>query len=85
MTKFRKKPDTKIYAPEQFHADRPDKVKGVCGCMAAAKWHVHTIHGNQVCELEDKDWIVPEPDNIHFYPIKPDIFASTYEQINESE
>jgi hypothetical protein len=77
--KFRKKPDNKIYLPEQFDAANPEAAKGVCGCMAAAKWHVHTIHNNQVCELVDKDWVMPEPDGKHFYPIKPDIFEETYE------
>lgn len=26
------------------------------------------------------DWIISEPDGIHFYPLKPDIFANTYER-----
>ncbi len=41
--------------------------------------HVHTIHQNQVVNLEKGDWILPEPDGEHFYPVKPDIFDKTYE------
>jgi len=37
--------------------------------------HVHTAHNNQAVELEDGDWIAPEPDGVHYYPIKPDILA----------
>lgn len=40
---------------------------------------VHTIHNGQTVVIEDGDWIIPEPDGVHFYPCKPDIFAATYE------
>ena len=45
--------------------------------------HVHTIHGNQVVLLEEGDWILPEPDGEHFYPVKPDIFEATYERVSD--
>ena len=40
--------------------------------------HVHTIHDGQIVNLEVGDWILPEPDGIHFYPVKDDIFKDTY-------
>lgn len=44
--------------------------------------YVVTIHG-QRCYIEPGDWIIPEPDGVHYYPCKPDIFAATYEPIDE--
>lgn len=43
--------------------------------------HVHTIHNNQIVNLEVGDWIIPEPDGVHYYPCKPDIFALTYDKV----
>lgn len=40
--------------------------------------YVVTIHG-QRAYLSPGDWIVTEPDGGHHYPVKPDIFAVTYE------
>jgi hypothetical protein len=31
--------------------------------------------------LDVGDWIIPEPDGEHFYPVKPDIFEKTYEAV----
>ena len=42
--------------------------------------YVVTIHG-QRCYIQAGDWIVPEPDGVHFYPVKPDIFTATYEPV----
>lgn len=39
---------------------------------------VITIHG-QRAHVMLGDWIIPEPDGVHFYPVKPDIFEATYE------
>lgn len=39
-----------------------------------------TVH-DQRCYLSPGDWVVPEPDGVHFYPIKPDIFAKKYEAV----
>lgn len=41
---------------------------------------VVTIHGYKT-PVAVGDWIVQEPDGIHFYPIKPDVFAAFYEAI----
>jgi len=53
-------------------------------CSATGIPHVHTIHDGQFCLVEDGDWIVPEPDGVHFYPIKPEIMTKNY-QVIESD
>jgi len=65
-------------------------VKGMCNSISCHtsgnnEPHVHTIHKNQIVNLEIDDWIIPEPDGEHFYPIKDDIFKSTYDPIEEGE
>ena len=40
--------------------------------------YVVTIH-NQKVFIEPGDWILPEPDGLHYYPVKPEIFVNTYE------
>jgi len=54
-----------------------------CSCFALGNTepHVHTIYDNQLVLLEVGDYIIPEPDVIHFYPCKPDIFEATYELV----
>jgi len=64
-------------------------VKGMCNsrtCFSNGnnKPHVHTIHNDQIVNLEIGDYIIPEPNGINYYPVKPDIFAETYD-INEAE
>lgn len=59
-------------------------VKGMCNsqsCYVSGnnEPHVHTIHEGQLVNLEVGDWIIPEPDGVHYYPCKPDIFEKTYE------
>ena len=41
---------------------------------------VTTIHGQRT-RVTIGDWIITEPDGIHHYPCKPDIFDLTYELI----
>ena len=47
-------------------------------CLA----YVITAHGQRVY-LVYGDWIVTEPDGRGHYPVKPDIFAATYEPVEE--
>jgi len=59
-------------------------VEGMCNsaiCFAKGngKPHVHTIHDNQIVNLEVGDYVMPEPNGVNYYPIKPDIFAATYD------
>jgi len=42
-------------------------------------WFVETIHG-KMAWLHPGDWVITEPDKIHHYPCKPDVFAATYEE-----
>lgn len=91
MPKFRKKP-VEIEA-EQFHgvghyeAKGAPYPRGVCFCSAgfvdaeSPHAHLHTIHAGQTVNLAVGDWIVPEADGEHFYPIKPDVFARTYDPV----
>lgn len=82
--RFRRKPT--VIEAEQYREGKPFP-KGVCNeaCLDG-DWrapHVHTAHQNQSVILQDGDWIIPEPDGVHFYPCKPDIFSATYEQEQE--
>lgn len=84
MPKFRTKP--KEITAEQFNNGAPELAKGVCFCVAGDKVyyiaaHVHTMHNNQTVILESGDWVVPEPDGVHYYPIKPEVFADKYEPV----
>lgn len=92
MTKFRKKPV--VIEAEQYHESRMGQStsdwvkgfpKGVCfkGCQGSKYPHLHTIHQGQVVDLVDGDWVIPETDGKHFYPCKPDIFATTYESVED--
>jgi len=90
MAKFRKKPV--IVEAEQFNGEQ---VKGMCidpkcwiheqNVDATFSKHVHTIHQNQPVSVVKGDWILPEPDGIHFYPCKSDIFEATYEPVEETQ
>jgi hypothetical protein len=79
--KFRKRP---IVIDAEQYAAYGKLVKGMCNSVSCytegnSKPHVHTIHDNQIVILEVGDYIIPEPDGIHYYPCKPDIFVKTYE------
>jgi len=41
---------------------------------------VITIH-NQETKVIEGDWIITEPDGVHHYPCKPDIFINSYDAI----
>ncbi len=81
MARYRKKP---IVIEAVQYTKYGVLVDGMCNsrsCYTSGnnKPHVHTIHDNQVVLLEVGDWIIPEPDGVHYYPCKPDIFEATYE------
>lgn len=44
--------------------------------------HVTTIHGNLV-HIQPGDYIVAEPDGVHYYPCKPDIWERGHERLEE--
>ena len=61
-------------------------VDGMCNsrsCFSAGNKtpHVHTIHNDQIVNLEVGDYIVQEPDGEHYYPVRPDIFENTYRKL----
>lgn len=74
--KFRKKPV--VVEAVQFDGAPRNDPPGVFRREEDDTPYVVTTHG-QRCYIEPGDWIIPEPDGVHFYPCKPDIFAATYE------
>jgi hypothetical protein len=85
MAKFRKKPV--VIEAAQFLEGQP-LPKGVClglycGDFNAHSPHLHTIHADQRVDIQFGDWVLPEPDGVHFYPCKLDIFDATYEPVSE--
>lgn len=79
MAKFIRKV-TEVDA-EQY--DGSELVTGICKepeCpMHHLKAHVHTMHDNQAVKVEPGDFILPEPDGVHYYPVKPEVFYNTYD------
>ena len=83
MPIFKKKPVT-IEAHQ--YKKYGELVKGMCNsktCFSNVNKapHVHPIHDNQMVNVEVGDWIIPEPDGQHFYPVKHRIFADTYDWV----
>jgi hypothetical protein len=84
--KFRKKPV--VVDAEQWLPENKD-VRGICRCISENKEtgvrddtpHVHTIHAGQRVDIAPGDWIIAEPDTVHFYPCRADIFEATYEKL----
>ena len=84
MAQYRKKPV--VIDAEQFFYDGP-RVRGVFypdlsedGRTWIGDAFVITIHDQRVY-LQSGDWIVAEPDGEHYYPVKQDIFAASYEAV----
>ena len=83
--KYRKKPAV-IEAVQYIEYGK--LVKGMCNSKSCynsgnTEPHVHTIHNNQIVNLELRDYIIPESDGIHFYPCKPWIFEEVYELVED--
>lgn len=88
--KYRKKPvivEAKQWFPgkqvrgvtETFYANPDGTIIGSSGYG-----FVTTIHGQETT-VAPGDWIITEPDGIHHYPCKPDIFTQTYDPIESPE
>lgn len=76
--KYRRKET--IIEPVQF-TDEINPPPGVFlyrGVFDEKEFYVVTIH-KQNTKVVIGDWIMPEPDNVHHYPCKPDVFEKTYE------
>lgn len=91
MAKYRKKPI--VVEAEQWKPkieDWPGKgVPDELGVIWEFDWEGHlvngivtTIHGQET-KVAIGDWVIKEPDGIHYYPCKPDIFKQTYELVEE--
>jgi hypothetical protein len=83
VEQYKKKP---VIVEAAQYTEYGKLVKGMCNSVSCFNSgnntpHVHTIHDNQIVTLEVGDYILPEPDGEHFYPVKPDIFHSTYEPV----
>ncbi len=79
---------TKVVEKEvsgQFFAGKKPWPKGVHTHVYASgdTYAVITIHGQETIVI-DGDWIIEEPDGIHYYPCKPDIFEATYEKVEDN-
>ena len=80
--KFRKKPI--VVEAEQFLPGSellPFHERQACA-LDGDGWYVVTIHGHRT-PIASGDWIIPEPDGVHFYPCKPGIFEATYEKVEQ--
>jgi hypothetical protein len=83
MPKYRKKPV--IIEAEQFFQDEYDAIGtlpiGACDCAnLKGGVHCHTLEG--LLTVSHEDWVITGVQGEH-YPCKPDIFAATYEPVEE--
>lgn len=79
MPKFVKKPI--VIEAEQFDPNEPLPFPHKMAiAYDGTDWYVTTAHGQRVV-IVSGDWIIPEPDNRGFYPIKDDIFRQTYDPV----
>lgn len=77
MATYRKKP-VLVEASQFFISGNPEEYpEGIRWDHQAGNYYVTTIHG-QRAYLADEDWVITEPDGLHHYPCKPDIFAAIY-------
>ncbi len=76
MKKYRKKPI--VVEAHQFR--HPATAEYGVHTEEDGRAYVVTIHG-QKAYLEPDDWVIVEPDGIHCYPCKNDIFLRTYEEV----
>ena len=90
MTKYRKKPvvieaeQFRLNEPLPFQRYNPVMFGCTCGengvCSRCGRFWVQTLEGPLV--VSDGDWIIRGVKG-EFYPCKPDIFAATYEPVEE--
>ncbi|WP_306317282.1 MULTISPECIES: hypothetical protein [unclassified Streptomyces] len=87
MTRFRKRP-VEIDAIQWHGEDNCAEVFAFLGLdhpvdeLDHSEIHVTTIHG-ETATVRPGDWIAREPVPGRFYPIKPDIFARSYEPADQ--
>ena len=79
--KFKSKPT--VIEAEQWHGPESSPMTGVFCVGNTDDWsnyYVVTIHGERA-GLSPGDWVIQEPDGVHHYPCRPDIFAARYEPL----
>lgn len=77
---FKKKPV--IIEAVQFTGDNVDFIKEFTNYNSSicnGELNIHTLEGNMIASVGD--WIIKGVKG-EFYPCKPDIFESTYEEVN---
>ena len=77
---FKKKPV--IIEAVQFTGDNVDFIKEFTNYNSSIcndELNIHTLEGNMIASVGD--WIIKGVKG-EFYPCKPDIFESTYEEVN---
>ena len=88
MPFYRRKPTTIEAWPWNGELEMRGVCNGQCGLNRVP--HVHTAHDipnsayGQLVFLSRGDWIVPEAKEGRYYPIKPHVFAATYEPVESS-
>lgn len=80
MTLYRKKP-VEVEATQWFPGVEHSGVFGEGDPNYPP--YVITVH-EQRAYLTAGDWILPEPKPCRFYPCKPDIFAATYDLVDNT-
>ena len=83
--KYRKRPV--VVEAMQFTDENKNQVFNFVRCNTAPDFEnglpvlkIQTIHG-EVAIARIGDYIVKEPEPGKYYPVKPDIFESTYEKV----
>jgi hypothetical protein len=76
MAQFTRKPSDEVIEAEQFHhaATSPRGVR----TREDGSAYVVTIQGQEVT-LTPGDWVIEEPDRIHYYPCAADVFEKRWE------
>lgn len=81
---FRKKP-VLIEARQLVDANDVSNVAGWCGgSNAESPYKLRLLTRNGLQEASLGDWIIRQDlgeDGVEFYPVKPDVFAATYEYV----
>jgi hypothetical protein len=80
--KFRRKPV--VVEAALFDGLPSNDPPGVCRREEDMSPYVVTIH-DQRCYVSPGDWIIREPDGVHYYPCKPDVFEALYEAADSEE
>ena len=91
MAKYRKKP--KVVEADQWNPKmedypgqgKPDELGVIWEFNSeshVSNGVVTTNHG-QKTKVAFGDWVILEPDGVHHYPCKPDIFEETYEKVED--